>query len=325
MSRAANRQTASRQEVIEAARKIVGEFSDKITIRQLYYQLVSRQVIPNIQKEYKRLVAAMADARRSHAIPFDAFEDRSRDEADEQYRQETGPSYVQRMLVQKAREAWMYVGRSRWYDQPAYVEVWVEKQALQGIFESALSGTGVPLQVCKGYPSLSILNAAAARFQEKRDNGVERLIIQYFGDFDPSGEDIPRSIEENLASDFGINVKVRKLALTPAQIEYYQLPPDPAKMTDSRTARFIADTGSEDVVELDALNPKVLKGMVEKAAYEFFDTDIASENDEATEELRKDVPKYLQKALDQLVQEFKDGKLGSVKDDDEDEDDDEEA
>lgn len=311
------RETATRQEIIEASKDIVDEYQAdgiKLTIRQLYYQLVSKHVIPNMQKEYKRTVAAMTTARRAGDVPYDAFEDRSRESAGEQSRGETEADYVEDMIKREVRNARLYVGRSRWYGQPEYVEVWVEKQALQGIFENALQGLDVPLQVCKGYPSLSLLNDAQDRIRDGRTEDTP--IILYFGDYDPSGEDIPRSIEENLLADFSLNVRVEKLAISVEQIAEYNIPPFPAKTSDSRYARFVADTGGDDAVELDALEPKVLKRLIQEAVAAHFETAIHKEEVLAwnTQEKAK-VPAHIKKAIKELFDEWDAGK------DDEDDDD----
>jgi len=145
--------------------------------------------------------------------------------------------------------------RDVWQDQPDYLEVFVEKDALSAIFEDVLDGYGVTLNVGRGYSSWSSIKAAADRFD---DGGT----ILYFGDFDPSGEDMVRALEESLAnSDLpngGSFPEVIKCALTSADIQTYDLPPDFTKATDTRQAAFVERHG-DVAVELDALPVSVLR------------------------------------------------------------------
>jgi hypothetical protein len=147
--------------------------------------------------------------------------------------------------------------RDIWQDQSAYLEVWLEKDALSGIFEEALGPYGVTLNVARGFDGWSSVKNAADRY----DNG-EDVTVLYFGDFDPSGEDMVRSLRERLADpdlpNGGCEPEVIKSALTFEDIERYQLPPDFTKGTDSRRAAFVERYG-DVAVELDALPSDVLR------------------------------------------------------------------
>ncbi len=148
--------------------------------------------------------------------------------------------------------------RDVWQDQPDYLEVFVEKDALSAIFEDALDDYGVTLNVGRGYSSWSSIKAAADRF----DWGGT---ILYFGDFDPSGEDMVRVLEESLANpdlpNGGSFPDVIKCALTPEDIATYSLPPDFTKATDTRQAAFVEKHG-DVAVELDALPVAVLRDRI---------------------------------------------------------------
>ncbi|MBA3715168.1 MAG: hypothetical protein H0W76_22360 [Pyrinomonadaceae bacterium] len=154
--------------------------------------------------------------------------------------------------------------RDVWTTQPEYVEVWLEKDALSGIFEDVLSKYGVTLNVGRGFDGWDSIHNAGDRY---RENGG--VTILYFGDFDPSGEDMVRSLRERIGEyieitddpfDFSgdVNVEIVKCALTMSDIKRYQLPPDFAKKTDTRAAKFIARHGDVSV-ELDALPADVLR------------------------------------------------------------------
>jgi len=165
-------------------------------------------------------------------------------------------------------EAWMTnYGKNRWENQPIYPEVFIEKKALQGVFEQPCLDMDIALCPCKGYPSLTYIHDAANRFKEAQVNGQEPIIL-YFGDYDPSGEDIPRSIGETL-SKMDIQVEVKRILLMKDQVLELGLPPAPTKETDSRSAKW-EGLGQ---VELDAIEPKELKNIVTEAISELFDED----------------------------------------------------
>jgi hypothetical protein len=132
------------------------------------------------------------------------------------------------------------------------VEVWLEKDALSGIFEDVLNPYGVTLNVGRGYDGWDSIHNAAGRLGDE-----DGATVFYFGDFDPSGEDMVRSLAERLAF-FGCRPEIVKCALTREDIDRYHLPPDFAKKTDTRAAKFIAEHG-DVCVELDALPADVLR------------------------------------------------------------------
>jgi hypothetical protein len=228
--------------VIEAAR-VVLESHNPMTLRQVYYRLVSRQVLENTRAQYQALSNALVTARQEGVIPWDWIEDRTR-----------RPRSVNmwRDLADFAQTAVRAYRRDVWGSQPCYLETWLEKDALSGIFESVLSPYGVTLCVGRGYDGWSSIHGAAERYGD--GGGVTVL---YFGDFDPSGEDMVRSLSKRLGF-FECQPEIVKCALTAQDIENYHLPPDFTKRTDTRAAAFVAKWG-DMAVELDALPPDVLE------------------------------------------------------------------
>jgi hypothetical protein len=230
-------------ELIEMAKAILAE-GHPMTVRQVFYQLVSRQVIKNSRGQYQAVSNALVDARREGFIPWEWIEDRLR-----------RPRHVSMWsgLTSFAETCRRSYRRDVWPSQPRYLEVWLEKDALSGIFEDVLNPYGVTLNVGRGYDGWSSIHNAAVRFNEKADD----VIVLYFGDFDPSGEDMKRSLEDRL-EDRDCRPKVIKCALTRDDIRRYNLPPDFTKKTDTRAAAFIAEHGDLSV-ELDALPVDVLR------------------------------------------------------------------
>ena len=154
--------------------------------------------------------------------------------------------------------------KNRWENQPVYLEVFIEKKALQGVFSEVCSSWRVALGACKGYPSLTFLNETSLRFKEAEDLG-KRLVILYFGDYDASGEDIPRSIKENLLR-LGVDIEVKRIALMEHQVKAWKLPHAPTKETDTRAAKW----DGIGQVELDAVPPKQIIKLAEQAISDHF-------------------------------------------------------
>jgi hypothetical protein len=152
----------------------------------------------------------------------------------------------------------------RWDGQPNYAELWVEKQALAGVLQPLSNEYHCTLMVNKGYSSASAMYDAGKRFEYRMHGRKGDAILFYLGDFDPSGEDMVRDIRERIHMFSGLDVQVRKLALNLDQIEEYEPPPNPAKMSDSRAAAFVAKYGASSW-EVDALPPKVLTSIIHDA------------------------------------------------------------
>lgn len=242
-----------------------------LTLRGLYYQLVARGMTNSLQ-HYKRVVGAMIDARWNGVVDFDAFSDRDRAMVGETKFATTNVGES----IEEAKDAirnWMQIYyKNRWENQPIYPEILIEKKALQGVFESVCARNNIALGACKGYPSLTFLNELSKRFIEAEQDG-KRPVILYFGDYDPSGEDIPRAIQENIERLGCESIEVRRIALMREQVLEWRLPAAPAKLTDSRTAKW----NGLGQVELDAVEPRKLQSLCQSAIDDIFDEDLYDE------------------------------------------------
>lgn len=241
-------------ELIELVNRVIHEYNVQgyeLTLRQVYYQLVARGYIPNSERSYKNLGNLISDGRLAGLIDWHAIVDRTRNLRSNSHW--STPEAV----IQSASYSYML---DRWQEQPHYVEVWVEKDALIGIVGQACRELDVPYFSCRGYTSQSEMWSAAQRFI--RQNGrVSRTII-HLGDHDPSGIDMTRDIQERLDL-FEANTKVKRVALTMRQINKYNPPPNPTKLTDARAEGYIKKYGHE-CWELDALEPAVITALIEK-------------------------------------------------------------
>jgi len=214
-----------------------------MTVRQVYYQLVSRQVIENNRCQYQAVSNLLVDARKDGVVPWHWIEDRLRRPREVDMWDDLAD------FAETARRAYR---RDVWQTQPYYVEVWLEKDALSGIFEDALGQYGVTLNVGRGYDGWDSIHNAAERYLNQGD-----VTVLYFGDFDPSGVDMTRSLRDRLA-ELGAEPDIVRCALTLDDVTRYKLPPDFTKTTDTRSAAFVKKYG-DIAVELDALPVDVLR------------------------------------------------------------------
>ena len=273
--------SAATKRVLSQAASIVDEYADQgysLTLRQLYYQFVARGLLENSQRIYNRLGRIISDGRNAGLIDWAAIEDRTRNVQSNSHWKSTGE------CLQDVAEQFRY---DLWEDQPNRVEVWIEKEALSGVFADVCTKLDVPLLACRGYVSQSEMWAAGRRFRVQIANG-QKPILLHFGDHDPSGIDMTRDNEKRLATYAEGDVRVDRLALNMDQVDEYGPPPNPAKMTDSRFADYEAMYGDESW-ELDALEPAVLTRLVVTAVERYRDQDLWKMADARQQAARDDL------------------------------------
>lgn len=252
--------------IIAQANRIIQDYAAQgfsLTLRQLYYQFVARDLLPNTERSYKRLGSIINDGRMSGHIDWDAIEDRTRN--------------VQRNLHLDGPANAIEVVRAQygidmWENQPKRVEVWIEKEALAGVIAGVCGELDVPYFACRGYVSQSEQWRAGRRF---RDPAQESIVL-HLGDHDPSGMDMTRDNQDRLSTFSAWNVDVERIALNMDQIDQYQPPPNPAKMTDARFRQYMLDYGTESW-ELDALEPAVITQLIRDKVANHRDEDLWQE------------------------------------------------
>lgn len=261
--------------MIERSVAICEEFAGQgieLTLRGLYYRLVARDLMPesrrwsknaagkwfrddngttNADPNYKWLGDIINDARLAGLVDWDHLADITRELRDLPHWDD--PQSIMDAVASQYRT-------DRWANQPEHVEIWVEKDALLGVLAGVCNETDVPYFSCRGYTSATALWRAAQRLRRIRRASQQRIVIIHLGDHDPSGIDMTRDITDRLAL-FGAGAQVIRLALTMDQVQQYDPPPNPAKITDSRAAEYIDIYGDESW-ELDALDPAVLIALI---------------------------------------------------------------
>lgn len=253
-----------------------------LTLRQLYYQFVARDLIENSERSYKNLGTVITKARMAGMLDWEAIEDRNR-EHKEFWFQEDETSVIQRLPN--------YIQFDQWDRQPFYVEVWVEKEALGNVVSRACDPYLVPHMSCKGYLSSSEAWRAGKRYEQKLYDG-KRCVLIHLGDHDPSGIDMTRDNRDriDLFTRMPDEVEVVRLALNRDQIDQFNPPPNPAKITDSRAKEYIKRFGSTSW-ELDALEPQVMTQMIQGEITKYIDdsiwNEVASEQEDVEHLLSK--------------------------------------
>ena len=267
--------------LVEMAQQIIRQYQAEgyiLTLRQLYYQFVSKDLIPNSERSYKNLGSVITKARMAGLISWTAIEDRNRGH---------NTFYSQEDLMQPIRDLPGMIEYDRWARQDTYVEVWVEKEALGNVVGRACGKLWTPHMACKGYLSASEAWRAGRRFQEKLDEGKNCVVI-HLGDHDPSGIDMTRDNQDRLDtfSEYVGGVDVRRIALNMDQVDEYAPPPNPAKVTDSRASGYIQRFGRTSW-ELDALEPSVIEELITDEIEGLIDYDAWYAVDEEEEEVRE--------------------------------------
>lgn len=273
-------------ERVSQCESIINEYAAqglRLTLRQLYYQLVSRDLIPNTERSYKNVGNVLSKARIAGLVDWDAIEDRGR-----QPRSANEYADIQELVDAAVRSYRL----PRWEGQDRYVELWVEKEALAGVLLPLAYEFHVTLMVNKGYSSQSAMYEASRRIlTENKDT-----TIFYLGDHDPSGEDMVRDVRDRLMlfTNAQLPLEVKKLALTTAQVRQYRPPPNPAKIKDSRAAAYIAKHGRFSW-EVDALNPSQLQRLIRNAIEEVVDREMMDEIIEREDSDKKKLRKAAKK------------------------------
>lgn len=279
--------------LIRAADDICEEYAAQgydLTLRQLFYQFVARGLIANSQASYYRLGEIVSGARMAGMLSWEYIVDRTRNLK--------APSHWESPAEILLSASHSYA-RDKWSNQPARVEVWVEKEALAGVVERAASALDCPHFSCRGYVSQSEMWRAAQRIAgHLATPGVQRVVVLHLGDHDPSGIDMTRDINDRLSHFIGVDharammeemeaigvgrdaivgaakkgmedeleehtarLEVRRIALNIDQVRRHNPPPNPAKMTDARAKGYVSRYGGQSW-ELDALPPDVLDGLI---------------------------------------------------------------
>lgn len=251
---------------IGTANEIIAEYQADgmtLTLRQLYYQFVARGLLENTQRNYDNLGETLSKARLAGLVDWDAIEDRTR------FLRGNNNSYSPSSAIYALSRRYSL---DMWSNQDTRLEVWIEKDALIGVIEGVCKENDVDYFACRGNVSQSALYEAGKRMTEYQQQGQETVIL-HFGDHDPSGLDMTRDNRERI-NLFGMRLTdLRRMALNRDQIDQFNPPPNPVKLTDSKAPAYIAEHGNSSW-ELDALDPHAMRGLIQDTIDEYKDPEL---------------------------------------------------
>ena len=246
-------------ELIRAAVEIL-EAENPMTVRQLFYRLVSKGTLQNTKKDYQLTSKVMTKARQDGRCSYEWIVDRSR------------PIYEPNVFEDAAEYAETVkhgYRKNYWADQPNHVEVWTEKDAIIGSIEPVTDELGVTVRVGRGFFSTTRINEIAQQFKRIAKQG-KKIFVLYLGDHDPSGIEIQKEGGARLCAllfarrNAGWFYKIERIAILKRDLSLFNLPPLRVKASDSRSNKFRQQHG-EECVELDALPPAELRSRLRTA------------------------------------------------------------
>lgn len=262
--------------ILEHADQIMREYQAKgysLTLRQLYYQFVARDIFANDQKNYARLGDVVNEGRMAGELDWEILEDRTR--GIEEPNVWSSPRAIIAAVAAQFKT-------DLWKDHDFRPEIWVEKEALAGVVEGVAEKNRVGFLACRGYTSASELWRAGQRIVHRYENTRQQTLILHLGDHDPSGIDMTRDNRERLRTfcEYHLGIapfEFRRIALNMEQVEQYNPPPNPAKNTDSRFRDYMLEFGDESW-ELDALDPETLEALIDEHVATVREDDVWEEN-----------------------------------------------
>jgi len=341
-----------KQYVVSEIISVVNDYSKQgycLTLRQVYYQLVSKNVIPNDDVAYGKLSSLLDDCRYSGLIDWNAIEDRGRVPYTPYF------EYSVSDAIERTKDSYSLDKRQ---EQPVYIELWSEKDAISNILKQAVRDYTITVGINKGFTSSTAIYDAYNRFTSKILEEGKKVVVLYFGDHDPSGLDMVRDIRDRLefmmstganayyfrkkwdqmyedgeVEDAEVDLiskhddlrdkdreayrnkekgkegnfshlitaivreffEVRQIGLTREQVRKFNLPPNPAKITDPRAKKYIAKYGSISW-EVDALRPMDIKDIITSSLEDLIDWDILANIKEREQEDKMELDSFIQKA-----------------------------
>jgi hypothetical protein len=262
--------SASSENMIALVNRVLDKYNEKghkLSLRQLYYQLVTLDSIPNNVRSYKNLGSLVSNARQAGLVDWDMIEDRNRSTNVNSHW--NNPAHI----IESASSQFRI---DKWANQYFHIEVLCEKDALSGLLVPVCRGLDVGITANKGYSSSSTMYEIGQRLSEKAGEGKQILVV-YLGDHDPSGIDMGRDVKERLETYSELEcIEFSRIALNYDQIMVLNPPENPAKESDARFAAYVKKFGKSSW-ELDAIEPEQLAKLVTDAVLEKRDDDLWQE------------------------------------------------
>jgi hypothetical protein len=270
--------------VVELVNEILSQYTMPLTLRQVFYRLIANYNYPNTNSAYSQLSKQLVEARERGDIDETKIEDRSR----EFLGGDQGFDRLEEFLDYQINEflsSPKYYYRKMWTEQPKFVIVWVEKDALSRIISSIAEKYNVITAPSRGYASYTYIKQAIENLPVDKD-----IIILHFADHDPSGLDMTRDLQERFSDYYSGDVKVERVALTYNQVQTYHLSPNPTKTADPRAKEYVSQFGNQ-CWELDAIEPNELQRLVSESIEKHIDVEKWNKTLEEAKQERQELEK----------------------------------
>ena len=255
--RKARRARANSQNLQDATFAVFRTMDPPLGVRQLFYALETKGIVAKSEAGYRQIQYQLAVLRRRGILPYGWIADGTR----WQIKPKTYAGLADALMNWQSQYR-----HALWAQQNAYVEIWIEKQALAAVISPITAEYDVPLMVARGYSSISFLYDAAMELGQIR----KPIYVYQFGDMDPSGDDAAQKIVQEIRDVHGVDIDFEQVAITQEQAKRYKLPTRPTKKTDPRAKKW----GDRPSVELDALPAPILRDMVRECIERHLDPEI---------------------------------------------------
>jgi len=258
------------KETIPAVNEIINQYDFKLTVRQIYYRLISDPYIlfENTKSRYTQFDKMLVVARERGEVDYTKIEDRTREALGGDFGYGTPQEFLTKE-IDSFKNCWQDYIMEMWKNQEHKLELWVEKDALANLINQVAEGFRVLVFPSKGYSSYTKVMECLERLEGYSD---KKIVVLHLIDHDPSGLQMTRDLENRLLSYGGDSIQIKRIGLTYDQVRKFNLRPNRVKKKDTRAKEYIKQFGS-DCWELDALPPSELQNLVRESIKKYIDVD----------------------------------------------------
>lgn len=256
------------KEIIPVVNEIFSQYSYALTIRQIYYRLISDpyNLFSNTRSMYNSLDRILVRARERGEIDGKRIEDRTRETIGGDQGWESPDSYLDK-VSEYVKSCWEKYSKEVWASQQFKLELWVEKDALASVIDETTHLFRVLVFPSRGYSSYTKIREALDRLKYYRN---KQIVILHLADHDPSGFNMTEDLINRFEKYGDDAIEIKRIGLNYDQVERFKLRPNPVKIADPRALSYIGRYG-EECWELDALPPNELQNIVEKEIKNYID------------------------------------------------------
>jgi hypothetical protein len=213
--------------VLDAAMAIVSDLPYTPTARYVFYRLLDVPGLHYRKKDYKKFLKTTSKARKRYYGEGTWNPTTLADDGRVPIRAPEGYRSV-RDWIQSFADQEPYLDHLKLQDN--IVEIWFEAAAMVGQFEHYTVGKRITLRAFKGDPSIPYKYEIATDLGILHDRYPDKkIVILYYGDFDPKGLTIPEDALKDIRAWCTANFDFIRVGINQDQIEPLELPEDPER------------------------------------------------------------------------------------------------